>query len=417
MRYKYSMNCVTSRNGDLVLLFNSLTGKSVKITDECLDIINLGIKEKMTVDELLNAFEDDEDRKYFTDLFGLLFENKILVDNDEIEKFDMDSIIVELTHRCNLHCIHCSASAGTMADKEILTTEELKKVLDKVIALKPRIICVTGGEPMVRSDFWEIAEYLKANANSILTIMTNGTLINEKNVDRLVEIFSGFDISLDGVDEYTCSHIRGKGVFGKVVNAVKLLKERNVPQISLSMVDVSYTHEHIDDFNKLNEELGTTPIVRAFDEFGRGKENAQELKNTAKSKMSMGEMRRIAEQIGREERERADGFSCGAARVEFFVNNVGDLYPCAPLSQEEFKITSVLNNDNFVDDMLSLNYLNSKGYQNLLGLHPYNVSECKDCPYNMFCWDCLHDLYEKRKNPEVFASRCSLMKEELKCMW
>lgn len=417
MRYKYSINTTISSLNGIVLLFNTLTGKSIKLTKECLNIVDLGIEHKMSVDELIDALEDAEDKEYFSQLFKLLFEHGILVDEKKMEIFEIGSVIVEITHRCNLSCIHCSACAGTMMDPEVLSTEEIKAVLDKIIKINPKIICITGGEPMVRKDFWELVDYLKANSNSTLTIMTNGTLINEKNVDRMVESFKAFDISLDGVNEETCSHIRGKGVFTKVMNAVELLRARGVENISLSMVDVSYTHDHIEEFNEMNKRLGTNPVIRAFEEMGRGEDNAEELRTEASKNMDKGEMRKLAELIGSEKRERRDGFSCGAARTEFFVDNKGDLYPCAPLNSKEFLITSVLNNENFVSDMLTLNYTNFEGYKNLMELMPQNFGSCAKCPFNMFCWSCLHDIYERKKNPEEFAFRCELKKKELICMW
>lgn len=417
MKYKYSINTVSSNLDDIVLLFNTLTGKSIKLTKECLDIVDLGIENKMSVAELIEALEDAEDKVYFSQLFKLLFEHKILVDEKQVEFFDIDAVIVEITHRCNLSCIHCSACAGTMMDAEVLNTQEMKTILDKIIKINPRIICLTGGEPMVRKDFWELVEYIKDKSTVTLTIMTNGTLINENNVDRIVENFKAFDISLDGINEETCSHIRGKGVFTKVMNTVKLLKDRGVENISLSMVDVSYTHDHIEEFYEMNKSLGTKPIIRAFEEIGRGEDNAEELRAIDYKNIDKGELRKLAERIGSEKRERRDGFSCGAARTEFFVDDKGDLYPCAPLKAKEFLITSVLNNENFVTDMITLNYTNFEGYKNLIGLMPQNVDECSNCPFNMFCWSCLHDIYEKKKNPANFAFRCELKKKELICMW
>ena len=106
-----------------------------------------------------------------------------------------------------------------------------------------------------------------------IILSTNGTFINDKNVDILAKCAYKIDISLDGVDEESCSIVRGPGVFDKVINNVKLLKNTGFEKISLSMA-VSDKNKHLEtEFNKLNELLGTTPLVRAFTPVGRGKDN------------------------------------------------------------------------------------------------------------------------------------------------
>ena len=67
--------------------------------------------------------------------------------------------------------------------------------------------------------------------------MSNGLLISNKNVDEIIRIFDAIDLSLDGYDEESCSKIRGKGVFTKVISVVNLLIEKGFKSnnISLSM--------------------------------------------------------------------------------------------------------------------------------------------------------------------------------------
>lgn len=106
----------------------------------------------------------------------------------------------------------------------------------------PKLV-FSGGEPMVRSDFWEILDYTRKNYKGKIDIATNATLINEANVDRLIANVNRLDISIDGIDEDSCSEIRGKGVFNKVIRSINLLKERGFDEIYLSMVISDYNKE------------------------------------------------------------------------------------------------------------------------------------------------------------------------------
>ena len=65
----------------------------------------------------------------------------------------------ELTRSCNLDCIHCRAAARFGPYPNELTTAESKKFLDDVASFSNPIMIMTGGEPMLRDDIWELARY------------------------------------------------------------------------------------------------------------------------------------------------------------------------------------------------------------------------------------------------------------------
>lgn len=417
MTYKYSENAVISRKDNMVLLFNSITGLSTKITMQCLNILEYAITNHLDYKDFQSQLADDEDREYFDNLFKLLVKLEIIMDTNIAENEEVQSVTVEITHRCNLCCKHCSVSAGTLSDQEYLSNDDIMLLFEQIVKLNPSVVVLSGGEPMVRKNFFEIARYIKNNSSAKLGIMSNAILISEKNVDELVELFDSFDLSLDGINEETCSKVRGKNVFQKVINSVNLLKSHNAKRISLSMVDVEATHKYINDFNELNKKLGTFPMIRSFEKQGRGLENSEQFDIQSSQGFNSVEMNKLAEQLGNEKRERRESFSCSGGRQEFFIDYKGDIYPCAPLNNQQFKLLSFCSNRDFAKSIISKEYRKSEGYINLEKLMPYNSTDCSQCPYNMFCWSCLHDFYESRKDKAFFSSRCELKKKELKCMW
>src|SRR5438093_10859987 len=68
----------------------------------------------------------------------------------------------ELTYACNLSCVHCLSSSGRRDPRE-LTTEEAKGVIDELQRMQVFYVNIGGGEPTVRSDFWEILDYASAH--------------------------------------------------------------------------------------------------------------------------------------------------------------------------------------------------------------------------------------------------------------
>jgi len=127
----------------------------------------------------------------------------------------------EITNKCNLACKHCYANAGKEFENE-LSTKEAKNVLNQLKGAGVPIVCFTGGEPLLRDDFFDLLKY--ANQIGLATVLTtNGTFITKAKAARLNEL--GVDyvrVSLDGASAQTHDWLRGvPGAFNKTVRGIK----------------------------------------------------------------------------------------------------------------------------------------------------------------------------------------------------
>lgn len=140
---------------------------------------------------------------------------------------EKQSLHLYLTNLCNLHCPHCYMFSGK-AEKEELTTEEIIKLLyDYRTIANGTQLTLSGGEPSMRSDFEKIVkESAKMGFN--IKVLTNGSLMTKERVDKIAPYVSSVQISIDGYSESSDATIRGKGHFGKAVNAVDLFVEYGV---------------------------------------------------------------------------------------------------------------------------------------------------------------------------------------------
>ena len=108
-------------------------------------------------------------------------------------------VIWNLIRRCNLTCEHCYSIS---ADKDFpgeLNTQEVFKVMDDLKAARVPVLILSGGEPLLRPDIFEISARAKA-MGFYVGLSTNGTLIDERNIERIAAI--GYDyvgISIDGL--------------------------------------------------------------------------------------------------------------------------------------------------------------------------------------------------------------------------
>ncbi|MEN6439321.1 MAG: 12,18-didecarboxysiroheme deacetylase [Syntrophobacter sp.] len=137
-------------------------------------------------------------------------------------------VVWNVTRRCNLKCVHCYAHARDEAFTGELTTQEGKAVLDDLAAFGAPVVLFSGGEPLVRPDLIELAEYAVGRGMRAV-ISTNGTLINSKVAAELKKIgLSYVGISLDGLDEVNDKFRGVKGSFRKAMDGIKACQDAGI---------------------------------------------------------------------------------------------------------------------------------------------------------------------------------------------
>jgi len=109
----------------------------------------------------------------------------------EQHNFPQDSykprlIACEVTRRCNLACLHCRASAQSEPYPDELTSEEWMGLIDEVVSFSSPILILTGGEPTLRKDIYEIAHYATSKGLRVV-LGSNGININKESARRMKE--------------------------------------------------------------------------------------------------------------------------------------------------------------------------------------------------------------------------------------
>ncbi|RKY01711.1 MAG: heme b synthase [Spirochaetes bacterium] len=154
----------------------------------------------------------------------------------------------ELTRRCNLSCIHCRALAADEIDPNELTHEEAIELLNKVKDFASPVIILTGGEPMMREDIYEIAEY-GTSLGFRMVMAPNGTLITPESVKKMKKAgIKRVSISIDGPDSNSHDKFRGvKGAFDAAMRGISYLKEGGLP----FQINTTITKFNIDQIDKI----------------------------------------------------------------------------------------------------------------------------------------------------------------------
>ncbi|WP_127477129.1 heme d1 biosynthesis radical SAM protein NirJ [Sulfurivermis fontis] len=137
-------------------------------------------------------------------------------------------VIWNLVRRCNLTCKHCYA---TSADKDFvgeLSTAEVYTVLDDLKEFKVPVLILSGGEPLLRPDIFEISRRAKA-MGFYVGLSTNGTLIDEANIGAIAATgYNYVGISLDGIAATHDRFRRLEGAFARSLHAIRLCRDHGI---------------------------------------------------------------------------------------------------------------------------------------------------------------------------------------------
>ena len=169
-------------------------------------------------------------------------------------------VIWNLVRRCNLACMHCYSISADVDFPGELSTDEVLSVMHDLKAFGVPALILSGGEPLLRKDIFEIAAHAKS-MGFYTALSTNGTLIDEPLAMRICE--TGFDyvgISLDGLADTHDRFRRKKGAFEKSLGALRLLRDMGVKV----GVRFTLTRDNAADFEPLLDLVDAERIPRFY---------------------------------------------------------------------------------------------------------------------------------------------------------
>jgi len=164
-------------------------------------------------------------------------------------------VVWNCTRQCNLVCAHCYASAGNQKSTGEMDTTEGKAFIQDLAEFRVPVILFSGGEPLIRKDFFELAEFARQQGLRV-AISTNGTLISRETAGKLKDIgFAEVGISLDG-SEANNDHFRGKkGAYQAALNGIRNSLEFGL-RVSLRLTITRFNVDEIPSIMQLVEDEG-----------------------------------------------------------------------------------------------------------------------------------------------------------------
>lgn len=316
----------------------------------------------------------------------------------EMEKHKLIDLFWECTLTCNAKCKHCGSSAENKKYEGELTTEEIKNALKNIakdMDASKILINVTGGEPLVRKDLFEVMEYATNELGFHWGMTTNGILLNDENIEKLRKSnMETISVSIDGLEE---THDKFRGVPGSyklIIDNIKNLK--NAGYVKHIQVTTVFHKENINQIEELYEIMLGLGLdswrLGSMDPIGRANENkdllldGMEIKKMLDFIKSKKKDKRLELTYGcpsflgieYEKEVRRNYFYCrtGISIASILYN--GDLFVCPNVPRIKKLIQGNVKKDNFKDVW-------ENKYKEFRDKDRTKCEECSECTHWKYC--------------------------------
>lgn len=306
-----------------------------------------------------------------------------------------DHLYIELTNRCNLRCKHCYLSAGPVG-QEALDPALVHRAISEFSAMAGRSVSFSGGEPLLYRGWQELVS-LAIACGLETTVVTNGTLLNDRNADTLVEAGARIALSVDGCCAATHDLIRGEGSFCKVRAAMQRLAARSVQQNVI--VCFTPTKPNIGELSPLARMLASEGFSQMYISVleSRGRETA----HSDELRPDTGDQVRLLIQLAALISDPQLGMHVDTGHLKYFFSRLfegwdglgdpiegtlrvaptGDVFLTAYVDNQQFRLGS-LYDDGLQQCWFSerTNHLLAEAGRRALG-----TGSCCECPYWIVC--------------------------------
>ncbi len=162
------------------------------------------------------------------------------------------------TRRCVGSCLYCSYTPEYAKDVEV-NTETAKKIVDEIHNFGCEWLGISGGEPLVRKDIFDIIAYAEKEYGMDVSLITSGFAFDDARLQNLAKYHVHTAVSIDGTRESN-DKIRGKGAYDKALFAMKKLSENGILDCVVTTM-TKYNIKEMEHPTKLSAEYGARMVV------------------------------------------------------------------------------------------------------------------------------------------------------------
>jgi radical SAM protein with 4Fe4S-binding SPASM domain len=297
---------------------------------------------------------------------------------DKYEKSNSPiAVLLELTHNCNLRCIHCYVPNYLQPEGMLLTLDEWDKVVSGMVDLGVVRVTLSGGELMTRTDWYDIAKMINEKG-FLITIFTNGTMIDDDAAEKLALINpSSVEISVYGADAVMYEEVTAiPGAFARFEHALELLKKNDVKVVLKPVIIKQNVRVH----SKILEYIKNTGFELRFDFSPYLIPNSSDISSCQDYRLTDGEMVELL---------MAEDFTicppdelcmCQLGTRGFVVGPFGHVRPCVVHPEIVGNVRT---------ESIKQIWKTSEVLRDLRNLSKRNFSQCSTCELRPYCQPCM----------------------------
>jgi AdoMet-dependent heme synthase len=295
------------------------------------------------------------------------------------------SVQLDLTYRCNERCVHCYLDHHDYGE---MTTVEITDLLDQMADAGVFYLTISGGEILMRRDFFEILEYARMRTFCI-KLKTNGILIRKKEADRIKALgVESVQISIySHVPEVHDAITKLPGSLAQSIEAIRRLRAHDIHVIMANVLMVQNVHDYV-GVRALAAELGAhfildptiTPMMDGDRSILSLNVDEEALREVFRNETLVGgNIEEFCAPPQGPDENALDMLPCSAGHTACYVSPYGDVYPCVQFPLASGNVRSM----RFVDiwrDSTQLNEVRSITLR--------DMPSCSKCTHGGTCTRC-----------------------------
>jgi len=291
---------------------------------------------------------------------------------------------LDITWHCNERCVHCYLDHDGTGE---LTTHEVKDVIRQLSDAGTFFLTISGGEPLLRRDCFEILEYARSLRFQV-KLKTNAVMIGPPEAARLkrlgieqvqISVYSHIDSVHDAITKLP-------GSLRRTINAIRLLKENDI-KVSIANVLMQINSNHGKAVKQLAQELGVrfsidptiTPMINGDRSITKLGVSMDELRAIMHTEEFVGDVAEFCSPTSDTSDDVLDGYSCSAGHTLAYISPFGDVFPCV-----QFPMPC----GNVRTQPFSDIWYRSPAFSELRSVHVRDLHTCSSCTHTSYCSRC-----------------------------
>ena len=352
------------------MIGNSDNGSIIGLSDKGKNLVEKIIQGKEINPKLLSEEENI--------LYNTLYKQQYF---KESEERGLRVAYVHVNNTCNLHCMGCYSHDSSRNKDKNLSFEEVCLILTKLKKMGAEGIVISGGEPFLRDDIYDIFKFIKEELGFCsLQVITNGTQKYSENIQSIQKYVDEINVSIDGYSAEVPTFIRDEWIYNRVMNSVKFFKDSKVNVKMLATLhrkNIENIKEYLSLSKKMNVPIGFSLLTVAgdFKDFHEWLATGEQLR-----RLGMGELlevNKISTEINPDSFVFSCRKSCGVGKRIISIASDGNVYPCHMLHNEKLLLGNILTDSRIVLEKACDEFSDK--------IDVDHIEKCRECKYRYVC--------------------------------